>query len=93
MRFESRFTELLKNETSQDIAMVSVQPDLFSRTIKSAASEQGAARLKIISEIANALNCDAEALMFLFDDVPLNDNEAQTAFPTFRESYALEAAE
>jgi len=93
MRFESRFTELLKNETSQDIAMVSVQPDLFSRAIKAAASEQGAARLKIISEIANVLNCDAEALIFLFDDVPLNDNEAQTAFPTFRDSYVLEAAE
>ena len=93
MRFESRFAELLKNETTQDIAMVSVQPDLFSRTIKAAASEQGAARLKIRSEIANALNCDAEALMFLFDDIARNDNEAQTAFPTFRDSYVLEAAE
>ena len=93
MRFESRFAELLKIETSQDIAMVSVQPDLFSSVIKAAASKQGAARLKIISEIANTLNCEAEALMFLFDDVPLNDNEAQTAFPTFRESYSLEAAE
>ena len=47
MRFESRFAELLKIETTQDIAMVSVQPDLFSRAIKAAASEQGAARLKI----------------------------------------------
>ena len=93
MRFESRFTELLKNETTQDIALVSVQPDLFSRAIKAAASEQGAARLKIISEIANALNCEAEALMFLFYDIARNDNEAQTAFPTFRESYVLEAAE
>ena len=93
MSFETRFTELLKIEFSQDRAKTPRRSDFFTLAVKKARSSSKKTRLSIISDMAAALNCADEDLMFLFDDVPLNDNEAQTAFPKFRESYALEAAE
>jgi len=93
MRFENRLTELLKIETLRDDAKSKNGPDFFGSAVIAAKLSQKETRLKIISDMAEALDCGAEELMFLFEDLPLNDNNAQTDFPSFRRALGLEAAE
>lgn len=93
MRFERDFIDLLKKELMQDLKNKSYEPDFFGSAVKTARLSSQDTRLKIISDMAEALGCQAEDLMFLFEDMHLNDNIEQTAFPCFRQSMALDAAE
>jgi len=93
MSFETRFTELLKIEFSQDRAKTPRRSDFFTLAVKKARSSSKKTRLSIISDMAAALNCADEDLMFLFDDISYNDNDMHPALPSFRESMRLEAAE
>lgn len=93
MRFEQHFIDLLKKERMQDLKNKLYEPDFFGSAVKTARLSSQDTRLKIVSDIAEALSCRSEDLMFLFEDMHLNDNDKYTDFPCFRESMALDAAE
>jgi len=93
MRFENNFRDLLKKELMQDLKNKPYDPDFFGSAVMVARLSSQDTRLKIISDMAEALGCRSEELMFLFEDMPFNDNDELPAFPCFRQALILEAAE
>jgi len=94
MRLEGSLFELVKNEFAQPDTLKNEPADFFTSALKTARLSTHETRAKIMADIAEALACDVDALMFLFDDdMPQNDNDAQIILPNFRQTILLEAAE
>ena len=85
MRYEHVLTELLQKEFLNHKKNKSDIPDFFEAALKLAIISSELQRDEVISDVAKALDCDQEALRFLFQsEQPQDESDTDLAVPCYR---------